>query len=69
MKLCDDAVESELTESDIGWLKSKLKVAEICDNFDVSKMTKVVAGSRHLNYNALQPTQKKESIYRQRKIT
>ena len=57
-----DAVEAELTESDIGWLKRKLKVAEIGDNFDVSKMTKVVAGKKLWNYDALEPTEKKGAI-------
>ena len=57
-----DAVESELTETDIGWLKRKLKVAEIGDNFDVSKMTKVVAGKKLWNYDALEPTEKKGAI-------
>ena len=57
-----DAVESEITESDIGWLKRKLKVAEIGDNFDVSKMTKVVAGKKLWNYDALEPTEKKGAI-------
>ena len=38
-----DAVESELLDSDIDWLKRKLKVAEIGENFDVSKMTKAVS--------------------------
>ena len=57
-----DAVEAELTESDIGWLKRKLKVAEIGENFDVSKMTKVVAGKKLWNYDALEPTEKKGAI-------
>ena len=57
-----DAVEAEITESDIGWLKRKLKVAEIGDNFDVSKMTKVVAGKKLWNYDALEPTEKKGAI-------
>ena len=57
-----DAIESELTETDIGWLKRKLKVAEIGDNFDVSKMTKVVAGKKLWNYDALEPTEKKGAI-------
>jgi len=57
-----DAVESEISESDIGWLKRKLKVAEIGDNFDVSKMTKVVAGKKLWNYDALEPTEKKGAI-------
>ena len=57
-----DAVEAELTNSDIDWLKRKLKVAEIGDNFDVSKMTKVVAGKKLWNYDALEPTEKKGAI-------
>ena len=57
-----DAIESELTETDIDWLKRKLKVAEIGDNFDVSKMTKVVAGKKLWNYDALEPTEKKGAI-------
>ena len=49
-----------MTKSDIDWLKRKLKVAEIGDNFDVSKMTKIVAGKKLWNYDALEPTEKKE---------
>ena len=56
-----DAIEAELTETDISWLKRKLKVAEIDENFDVSKMTKVVAGKKLWNYDALEPTEKKRS--------
>ena len=57
-----DAVEAELLESDQDWLKRKLKVAEIGENFDVSKMTKVVAGKKLWNYDALEPTEKKGAI-------
>jgi glutamate synthase domain-containing protein 3 len=57
-----DAVEAELTDSDQDWLKRKLKVAEIGENFDVSKMTKVVAGKKLWNYDALEPTEKKGAI-------
>ena len=35
-----DAVTSDLTSSDKDWLKRKLKVAEIDENFDVSKNEK-----------------------------
>ena len=62
-----DAVESPMTKSDIDWLKRKLKVAEIGDNFDVSKMTKVVAGKKLWNYDALEPTEKKGAIYWQKR--
>ena len=57
-----DAVESPMTKSDIDWLKRKLKVAEIGDNFDVSKMTKIVSGKKLWNYDALEPTEKKGAI-------
>ena len=57
-----DAVESPMTKDDMDWLKRKLKVAEIGDNFDVSKMTKVVAGKKLWNYDALEPTEKKGAI-------
>ena len=62
-----DAVEAELTDSDQDWLRRKLKVAEIGENFDVSKMTKVVAGKKLWNYDALEPTEKKEQFKWQRK--
>ena len=35
-----DAVEAELTKSDQEWLKRKLKVAEIGENFDVKQNEK-----------------------------
>jgi hypothetical protein len=57
-----DAVDAELTKSDQDWLKRKLKVAEIGDNFDVSKMKKIVAGKKLWNYDNLEPTEKKGAI-------
>ena len=57
-----DAVESPMTKNDIDWLKRKLKVAEIGNDVDVSKMTKVVAGKKLWNYDALEPTEKKGAI-------
>ena len=57
-----DAVTAELTSDDVSWLKRKLKVAEIGENFDVSKMTKVVAGKKLWNYDNLEPTEKKGAI-------
>jgi hypothetical protein len=57
-----DAVDSELTPSDQDWLKRKLKVAEIGENFDVSKMKKIVAGKKLWNYDNLEPTEKKGAI-------
>jgi len=57
-----DAVTSDLTSSDKDWLKRKLKVAEIDENFDVSKMTKIIAGKKLWNYDNLEPTEKKGAI-------
>ena len=52
----------DLTSNDKDWLKRKLKVAEIGENFDVSKMTKIVAGKKLWNYDNLEPTEKKGAI-------
>jgi len=57
-----DAVTSDLTSNDKNWLKRKLKVAEIGENFDVSKRTKIVAGKKRWNYDNLEPTEKKGAI-------
>ncbi len=60
--LGSDAIKSNLTAQDIDWLKRKLKVAEIGSNFNVSKMTKIVAGKKLWNYDQLEPTEKKGAI-------
>ena len=57
-----DAVKSKLTSDDVSWIKRKLKVAEIGSDFDFSKMTKVVAGKKLWNYDALEPHEKKGAI-------
>jgi len=57
-----DAVKSKITSDDVSWLKRKLKVAEIGSDFDFSKMTKVVAGKKLWNYDALEPSEKKGAI-------
>ena len=57
-----DAVTSDLTSSDKDWLKRKLKVAEIGENFDVNKIKKIVAGKKLWNYDNLEPTEKKGAI-------
>ena len=57
-----DAVPADLTASDQDWLKRKLKVAEIGEKFDVSKMTKIVAGKKLWNYDNLEPHEKKGAI-------
>ena len=57
-----DAIEAELTAIDKEWLKRKLKVAEIGENFDVNKIKKIVAGKKLWNYDNLEPTEKKGAI-------
>ena len=60
--LGSDAVESELTDLDKKWLKRKLEVAEIGSDIDLSKITKIVAGKKLWNYDALEPTERKGAI-------
>ena len=60
--LGSDAIEAELTDLDKKWLKRKLEVAEIGSNIDLSKITKVVAGKKLWNYDALEPTERKGAI-------
>ena len=57
-----DAIKAKVTSEDISWLKRKLKVAEIGSDFDFSKMTKVVAGKKLWNYDALELSEKKGAI-------
>ena len=57
-----DAIKAKLSSDDIFWLRRKLKVAEIGSDFDVTKMTKVVAGKKLWNYDALEPSEKKGAI-------
>jgi len=57
-----DAIKAELTAIDKEWLKRKLKVAEIGENFDVNKIKKIVAGKKLWNYDNLEPTEKKGAI-------
>ena len=57
-----DAIKAKVTSEDISWLKRKLKVAEIGSDFNFSKMTKVVAGKKLWNYDALEPSEKKGAI-------
>ena len=57
-----DAVESEMTDLDVEWLKRKLKVAEINRKIDFSKMTKIVSGKKLWNYDNLEPSERKGAI-------
>jgi len=57
-----DAVEAEMTNLDVDWLKRKLKVAEIDKKVDFTKMTKIVSGKKLWNYDNLEPTERKGAI-------
>ena len=57
-----DAIKAKLSSDDIFWLRRKLKVAEIGSDFNFNKMTKVVAGKKLWNYDALEPSEKKGAI-------
>ena len=57
-----DAVETEMTDLDIDWLKRKLKVAEIDRKINFSKMTKIVSGKKLWNYDNLEPSERKGAI-------
>jgi methylamine---glutamate N-methyltransferase subunit B len=54
-----DAVEAEMTDLDVAWLKRKLKTYEIDAPKDLKKMTKIVAGKQLWNYDNLEPAEKK----------
>ena len=57
-----DAVEAEMTDLDVDWLKRKLKLAEIDKKINFSKMTKIVSGKKLWNYDNLEPTERKGAI-------
>ena len=57
-----DAVEAEMTDLDVEWLKRKLKVAEIDKKIDFKKMTKIVSGKKLWNYDNLEPSERKGAI-------
>ena len=57
-----DAVEAEMTDLDVSWLKRKLKVAEIDKKIDFKKMTKIVSGKKLWNYDNLEPSERKGAI-------
>ena len=57
-----DAVEAEMTDLDVDWLKRKLKVAEIDKKIDFKKMTKIVSGKKLWNYDNLEPAERKGAI-------
>jgi len=54
-----DAVEAELTDLDIAWLKRKLGMYEIEPKNGIRNMKKIVAGKQLWNYDNLEPSEKK----------
>ncbi|MFQ5775694.1 MAG: GXGXG motif-containing protein [Kiloniellaceae bacterium] len=54
-----DAVEGEMTDLDVQWLKRKLAIYGLEAPNGVENMTKVVAGKQLWNYDNLEPTEKK----------
>jgi len=54
-----DAVEEEMTERDVKWLKSKFALYDIEPKCGVENMIKIVSGKQLWNYDNLEPTEKK----------
>jgi methylamine---glutamate N-methyltransferase subunit B len=54
-----DAVEAELTELDVGWLRRKLGIYDVAPACGIEHMTKIVAGKQLWNYDNLEPAEKK----------
>ena len=54
-----DAVEAELTELDVAWLKRKLGIYDLAPGCGIENMTKIVAGKQLWNYDNLEPAEKK----------
>ncbi len=54
-----DAVEAEMTELDVAWLKRKLALYDVAPQNGVENMTKIVAGKQLRNYDNLEPAEKK----------
>jgi methylamine---glutamate N-methyltransferase subunit B len=54
-----DAVESELTELDVAWLRRKLGIYGLAPAGGIENMKKIVAGKQLWNYDNLEPAEKK----------
>jgi glutamate synthase domain-containing protein 3 len=54
-----DAVEAELTELDVAWLRRKLGIYGLAPTCGIEHMKKIVAGKQLWNYDNLEPTEKK----------
>ena len=54
-----DAVEADMTESDVRWLERKLALYDLEAPKGAANMRKIVAGKKLWNYDNLEPTEKK----------
>ncbi len=54
-----DAVEGEMTELDLSWLKKKLAMYDVAVPNGIENMTKIVSGKQLWNYDNLEPLEKK----------
>ena len=54
-----DAVEGEMTELDLSWLKKKLAMYDVAVPNGIENMTKIVSGKQLWNYDNLEPMEKK----------
>jgi glutamate synthase domain-containing protein 3 len=54
-----DAVETEMTELDVSWLKAKLAMYDLEAPNGIENMTKIVSGKQLWNYDNLEPLEKK----------
>ena len=54
-----DAVEAEMTDLDVAWLKRKLGLYGVEAKKGIENMTKIVAGKQLWNYDNLEPAEKK----------
>jgi methylamine---glutamate N-methyltransferase subunit B len=54
-----DAVDAEMTQSDVSWLTRKLKMYGLDAPRGVANMRKIVAGKQLWNYDNLEPAEKK----------
>ncbi len=54
-----DAVEGDMTELDVSWLKKKLAMYDVAVPKGIENMTKIVSGKQLWNYDNLEPLEKK----------
>ena len=54
-----DAVEADLTDLEVAWMKRKLAMYDLEPVNGIENMTKIVSGKQLWNYDNLEPTEKK----------